>query len=166
MSRIAIITDAVVERFWQQVQKTDTCWIWTGSNTRGYGVMAMNGAMYRVHRFSWELHNGPIPKGLMVCHRCDNPSCVRPDHLYAGSAKQNMHDCLSRGRYPYRFALENPKSKLTPNDVRMIREVYPTVQAPQLARRYGVHKKTIYDVIHRRSWLSVEPQPRPREGAG
>lgn len=91
------------QRFWRKVHRTPTCWEWTGStgkNGRGEIEIGRRGeAGYRrmkAYRFSWELHHGPIPPGMLVCHRCDNPRCVRPEHLYLGTQKQNAADYWSK----------------------------------------------------------------------
>ena len=86
------------ERFWSFVEKTHYCWIWNGCKTQGYGEISINGMPKRCNRYSWNLHFGKIPRGLLVCHSCDNPACVRPDHLFLGSQKDNMQDCLKKGR--------------------------------------------------------------------
>lgn len=87
-------------RFWRQVQKTDTCWLWTGARSgAGYGQIGINDVRIFTHRFSWELHHGPIPAGLFVCHHCDNPPCVRPDHLFLGTPQDNMVDKIRKGRH-------------------------------------------------------------------
>lgn len=102
-------------RFWSKVDKAGPvpthlphlgpCWLWTGHNKKGawpYGAIRTkaNGVWsYSVaHRVSWELHNGPIPSGLWALHRCDNPLCVRPDHLFLGTAKHNTADMKAKGR--------------------------------------------------------------------
>jgi hypothetical protein len=84
-------------RFWEHVEKLpdDGCWVWTGSRLQsGYGTFDKG----RAHRFSYALANGPIPDGLHICHRCDNPPCVRPDHLFAGTRVDNMQDAIAKGR--------------------------------------------------------------------
>lgn len=88
------------ERFWRYVDKTDECWTWTGGRINGgYGCFSVDGETnVAAHRFSYQLHNGEIPAGLVVCHRCDNPPCVRPDHLFLGTQLDNVRDMFSKGR--------------------------------------------------------------------
>lgn len=92
--------ESALSRFWGRVDKTDGCWVWTGRpySERGYGRFVFAGRNVRVHRFSYEVHFGPIPIGMFVCHHCDNPLCVRPDHLFCGSNSDNMLDAIRKGR--------------------------------------------------------------------
>lgn len=85
--------------FWTKVRRTDGCWEWTGQkHMRGYGLQAVHHVKRYTHRISWELTNGPIPAGMVVMHRCDNPPCVRPDHLVLGTKRDNTQDMLRKGR--------------------------------------------------------------------
>lgn len=82
--------------FWSMVAKSDGCWVWTGTRwSTGYGRLVGGRA---AHRVAWELTNGPIPRGLLVCHHCDNPPCCRPDHLFLGTSKDNAMDASAKGR--------------------------------------------------------------------
>jgi hypothetical protein len=81
--------------FWDYVLKGDGCWLWLGAtNEAGYGLYHKQ----RAHRVAYELTYGPIPSGMLACHSCDNPPCVRPDHLFPGTTKENVHDALKKNR--------------------------------------------------------------------
>ncbi len=89
-------------RFWRKVEKTDTCWLWRGSTFRqGYGQFKINGKNLQTHRVVYEWTFGPILPGFLVCHRCDVPLCVRPDHLFLGSVRDNVLDSVRKGRNPF-----------------------------------------------------------------
>lgn len=87
-----------MEEFWKRVDKTDYCWNWVGSKRRGYGRFMFRDKIIGTHRISYIIHKGEIPKGMLICHKCDNPSCVNPDHLFLGTHKDNAHDCVIKGR--------------------------------------------------------------------
>lgn len=102
--------DKLAERFWQRVERSPdpgACWLWTGFSDGGfgYGRMYIGGGrkgrrQERAHRVSWVLHHGAIPEGQLVLHQCDNPLCVRPDHLFLGTDGDNAYDCMNKGRRP------------------------------------------------------------------
>ena len=140
------------------------CWIWSGSVGRdGYGIYG-NGKFLRVHRASYILWVGEIPKGLFILHRCDTPLCFNPNHLYAGNAKQNARDALERGLHPtgpnikkgHKGSL-NRKSRLSENDVLKIRACYCSkTNGPKvLSKKYKVSKSTILKIISRQTWSHI-----------
>lgn len=90
------------ERFWEKVQKSSGCWLWMAAKANyGYGVINLGTGLglVRAHRLSWAMHNGPVPEGREVCHRCDVPACVNPAHLFLGTHGDNMRDMVKKGRY-------------------------------------------------------------------
>ena len=108
------LTDGAA-RFWSRVERglsPSDCWRWTGTDS-GYGHVYVKAAKLLAHRFSWELHFGPIPAGLCVLHRCDNPPCVNPAHLFLGTYADNTADMYAKGRHSRLRGADNPGAKLT-----------------------------------------------------
>jgi hypothetical protein len=154
----------LAQRFWPKVQQSeDGCWLWTGTRDRaGYGRFHVSEEEHSkpAHRVSYELAYGPIPDGLHICHRCDNPPCVRPDHLFAGTRSENIRDAVQKGRKgrPPNMTIgeDHPQSRLTTPQVVEIRQLSQQgLTAPQIAVRYGVSPGTVLDVIRRRTWRHV-----------
>lgn len=97
---LAMIEKKVIERFWKKVDKSGDCWEWTGSKKHtGYGTFGYNKKSYVASRFVMKIIGKEIPEGMIVCHKCDNPPCVNPDHLFIGTHKDNMKDCMEKGRW-------------------------------------------------------------------
>ena len=147
---------SVEQRFWNKVRKSEGCWQWTGyCDECGYGRFNVNGIIVRTHKFSYELHNGKVPDGLCVLHNCDNPPCVNPVHLYAGTRQQNMSDMVDRGRSL--VCEKHHKVRLTWKQVKEIRQSYIPRKHTEynlvgLAKRYGVGCRTIQAIITNESW--------------
>lgn len=100
----------ILERLKNKSEIRDDCWEWHGGRSRnGYGLICCEGKMKGTHRVSWIVHNGPIPGGLYVLHKCDNPCCWRPDHLFLGTQKDNMRDMHEKGRFRPRTSKKSEK---------------------------------------------------------
>lgn len=153
----------LAEKFWAKVHKTEGCWLWMANrlpHKRDYGLIHEGGRgsrSLRAHRVSYELAYGPIPDGLDVLHRCDNPPCVRPDHLFLGTQLDNMRDMHRKGRQgPPRdiVGVKNINAKLAEADVVAI--LLSKEPSPVLAARYGVTKECIGHVRRRVTWKHVQ----------
>lgn len=141
-------TPPVAIRFMRMVSPRGECWIWAGTKRLGYGLISRNGRQESAHRVSYELHTGrPIPEGLDCLHRCDEPSCVNPAHLFLGTHSDNMADMSRKGR------AVNPSRKLTAEQARAIR--LSTARPVDLARVLGVSPSTISNIRAQRVWRSA-----------
>lgn len=143
----------LAERFGANVEKTDGCWQWTGyRGQNGYGRLNIAGRPVLAHRISWELHNEPITSDQHVLHRCDNPPCVRPDHLFLGDQAANNADMRAKGRFRpgATHGSEHWAAKLTENDVREIRASSDHPQ--QIADRFGISRRTVRAIRAMQSW--------------
>lgn len=148
------------ERFWKKVDKGFVCWLWkAGCFTNGYGQFRVGDKKMRAHRVSYFLKNGEIPKGLIVRHTCDNPKCVNPNHLIAGTHKENSKDRDIRGRglkgRKHNYGLKgekNPASKLDIKTVGEIRFMWPIYSYRKLAKRFNVSASQIANIVKNRAW--------------
>jgi hypothetical protein len=146
----------------KKVEKTESCWIWKGATTRprehprAYGQFYYNGKTIVASRASHLLFVGEVPDGMDVCHTCDNPLCVNPNHLFIGTRSENMKDCADKGRY---FIQENPHlthtAKLSPSDVLDIVALKDKFTIKELAEKYGVTIVSIGDIYLGKTWSKV-----------
>jgi hypothetical protein len=142
-----------VDRFHHYIspEPNSGCWLWAGCSGRdGYGILRVNGKNVRAHRFSYELHVGTIDPGLLVCHKCDNPLCVNPDHLFLGSNSENQIDCARKRR-------RGTHQKLS---VKQAAEILVRAKAGErtcdLAKEYGVSVPLISNIKSRIKWAHVD----------
>ena len=148
----------LMDRFWEKVAKTDTCWNWMAAKHRfGYGkIMVRKRVIEPAHRVCYREQVGPIPEGLQVLHRCDNPACVRPDHLYLGTQADNMRDMHDRGRWRYgprnQYGENNPSAILTDAQVRSLLADLAIGEGPvSVARKFGISYKTLWAIRSRKA---------------
>ena len=151
------------ERFWKHVDKNGPvvkpelgpCRIWTAyTDGDGYGEIRVLGRNLRAHRVSWELNVGPIPSGQSPLHRCDNPTCIRPDHLFLGTHLENMSDRRNKRHYVLPSGEAHWNRKLSAEQVMEIRRLYipREVSVRTLAARFNVSKTAIWHVLAGENW--------------
>lgn len=141
----------LIDYFWARVAKSSNCWIWRGSFfSNGYGSIPtkkLKGKASLAHRISWELANGPIQNGKLVLHKCDNPACVRPSHLFIGTHSDNYADAKSKNRIRYGTSpgVKSGNSKFTMRDIEKIRRLAADgkLTAVEIANSFGVNPRTI-----------------------
>jgi hypothetical protein len=149
----------VKERFELKFYITPGCWIWTAyKNPLGYGRFNNKGKMTLAHRYSYETYVGPIPEadgyhGMTVCHKCDNPACVNPDHLFLGTHQENMRDMAKKQRSAETRGEANGMAKLTEQDIVNIRNDQRSQRT--IGKDYGIDQKTVWDIKHNRIWRHV-----------
>lgn len=159
---------SVTDRFWAKVdvRQPDECWVWTaGRQPNGYGQFRLNGRSLGAHRLLWRMEHGPIPAGLYVCHHCDNPPCVNPNHLYLGTPSRNTADAYARGRITpatgeRHGSRTHPEALVRGSAVRgaklteaQAREILASSEGQRvLAKRFGVDHATVSSIKCRVNW--------------
>lgn len=150
-----------LKKFYRTVDSSGDCWLWTGMLFKsGYGKFDFNGVRHYAHRFIYQMVNGDIATNLFVCHHCDTPPCVRPDHLFLGAPKDNTRDMIAKGRSKLRPHLGemHGRSKLTKLDVLSIRAKYQVGDREGYrlaAKEFGTSPNNIEFVLKRRTWGHV-----------
>lgn len=144
----------MLNRFMKKVEKTPTCWIWTASkHAFGYGWFRVGSKTLVAHRVSYELFNSPIPPGMHVCHSCDIPSCVNPQHLFLGTTQENNADKVRKNRQSK--GSKQGLSKLVESQIIEIRASYPKKTLRKLAVEYGVSVRLISKIVKFQNWVHV-----------
>jgi hypothetical protein len=171
------VRKALALRFWSKVNKNGPtpshmqhlgpCWVWIGSSDgKGYGGIrdaGRRGRLLKAHRVSWSMHSGRLTDWMIVCHRCDNPACVRPEHLFVGTQRDNVLDAVSKGRTPAKMYPErvvrgerHRSAKLTQAQVDEIRSLHGEgVRQVELAKRFGVTQANISSLLNGKSWRGM-----------
>lgn len=148
----------VEERFFQNVDKSGDCWEWTGLKDKaGYGLFGLGtNSNVGAHRWSYGHFNGTPPGNLFVCHRCDNPSCVNPNHLFLGTHQDNMTDMVEKGRANSLKGEDSPNSTITE---RQAREIYNDSRSHRkIAKIYGISHSTVSAIKNKRIWKHIHAQ--------
>jgi hypothetical protein len=148
----------ITDRFWEKVEKTDTCWNWTAYKQNGYGYFRVNNKIITAHRFSFQLkHNRLIKDKLCILHSCDNPKCVNPDHLSEGTQLDNINDMCNKERQKGAVGVNNCNAKLNEKKVLEIRAKYAKggTTLMKLAEEYDVSFGLIGFVINRKMWSHI-----------
>jgi len=170
------LTPQQLKRFWEKVDNTPNpknCWIWTACKSRnGYGNWGLNGKNFGTHRASWMIHNGEIPNGFYVLHKCDVPLCVNPSHLFLGTQRQNIADMKNKGRGNWASGKnqglhKNPqlaargsksgRSVLVESQVIEIRNLHKAgnISQIELAKKFNCGKSTVGAIILRQTWAHI-----------
>jgi len=148
---------SVEDRFWEKVDKSGSCWTWTAFRDKdGYGLFKVDGKNIGAHRFSYTIENGRIENGKLICHSCDNPSCVRPNHLWLGTHKDNAQDKVRKGRVQNQNGELNPNCMYTENNIRaMMKLLKSGMKQKDIGKLFGVRQQYISKVKNGQTWKHV-----------
>jgi len=149
------IKKSLVFRFWDNFDRPkEGCWLWKAGKSKGYGVISNGNCCMQAHRLSWVLWNGPISNGLSVLHKCDNPACVNPEHLFLGTKGDNAKDRDRKGRVAH--GEKHCKAKFTEKQIKQIRQLRQQgVKVTKIAKLFNVSDGHISHIVNKDIWKRV-----------
>jgi len=164
---LAMKTKSPEMRFWNKVATAGDkqCWIWMGATNGKYGILGAGGrnkSPVYAHRVSWEIRNGKIPNGMYVLHSCDTPDCVNPNHLFLGTQKDNMLDCVKKKRHVSGYGIvslgrRNSMAKLRDDQVRSLRRMRKSgCSLKYLSKRFGIAFQTVSKIARSDRYKDVQ----------
>lgn len=145
----------VLDRFFEKVKRTETCWNWIAGRTKaGYGQFNYKGKIEYSHRFIFSILEKTIPPNMEVCHKCDNPACVNPTHLFLGTHLDNLNDMLAKKRNRYFGAIgeKNHRAKITRSIAACIRLEAKEKTHREISEKYGISQPTISAIVNWKLW--------------
>jgi len=148
------------QRFWDKVQigNNNECWEWKAQlNEKRYGILWYNRKNTRAHRMSWMIHHGDVPMGMCVLHKCDNPSCVNPAHLFLGTNKDNSVDMMRKGRNNPPKGEDSYRAILTEKKVIKIRKLWSSGiwKQREIANMFGIDRSHVSEIVRRDIWKHI-----------
>jgi hypothetical protein len=147
--------ETLEQRLLEKTKHIGDCWIWTGTKSKsGYALIWHQGGFCRAHRISYQLYCGEIPIGMFVCHHCDNPACVNPNHLFVGTQKNNMADKLRKNRQTRGEGIK--QSKLIATDIKAISILYSQrFRVGYLAKLFNISRMHIWRIVTGKNWTHL-----------